>query len=72
MTEADELSPLQQDERAAMTGDRAAVLRVVSALRQYRAAARELLDARYADGECDRVAMSTFASVVEDIEGVPQ
>jgi hypothetical protein len=31
-----QLTPLQEDERAALTGDRSAVIRVVSALREYR------------------------------------
>ena len=40
-----ELSDSQLNERAAMIGDRAAILRVISALRQYRAASQTLLDA---------------------------
>ena len=64
----EELSELQKIERQAMTGDRAAVIAVVSALRRYREASRKLLGARYRDGECDAVSLSTFESGIGEIE----
>lgn len=41
---AEELTPLQQEERDAMCGDRMSVIRVVSGLRAYREFVRRLLD----------------------------
>lgn len=64
------LTPLQQDERDAMCGDRAAVLRVVSALRGYREAVRSVLSTRYRDGFIDGVAAAALSSSAEEIEGV--
>ena len=49
------LTPLQRAERAAMCGDRAAVLQVVSALRQYRAVAADAISRMYTGGTLDRV-----------------
>lgn len=40
----EELTPLQQQERSAMCGDRQSVLRVVGGLRSYRDFVRRLLD----------------------------
>lgn len=56
-------------EARAMTGDRSAVLEVVSDLRKYRSAARKLLDLRYLDGAVDGAAMASFESEVCEIEG---
>lgn len=64
----EELTDLQKDERSAMCLDRAAVLRVVSALRAYRDASLKLLGARYADGFVDGAAMMSFECEVEEIE----
>lgn len=64
----EELTILQEDERQAMLLDRAAVLRVVSALRRYRAAASELLRSRYQDGECDAAALCSFELEIGEIE----
>lgn len=64
----DELTPLQDHERSAMTGDRTAVLHVVSALRQYRAAVAALLVARYSDGFVDGVATSALDDTAREIE----
>jgi len=49
-----------ETEQAAMTGDRQAILVVVSSLRKYRAATKKLLESRYQDGECDAVALHVF------------
>ena len=57
-------------EKQAMLLDRAAVLRVVSALRQYRHAAQSLLGKRYRDGECDAVALTVFEDEVKEAEEV--
>jgi len=65
---SDELTDLQQDELRAAVGDRMAVLRVVSALRLYRAASRRLLDARWGDGAADGYHTSVFADAVTEIE----
>jgi len=62
------LTPLQEDERAALCGDRVATLRVVTAVRRLRASAANLLARRYRDGECDAVALHQFASEVESVE----
>lgn len=55
-------------EMAAMSGDRTAVLHLVSALRKYRAAAKKLLGLRYGDGECDAVALTAFANEAMEAE----
>jgi hypothetical protein len=65
------LTDLQQDERDAMTGNRMAVIRVVSALRQYRAAVGEMLSKRYADGAVDGATLSAFASSVDEFDPQP-
>lgn len=67
-TDDEELTNLQADERLALTGYREATLRVVSALRRYRAASKQLLVSRYADGECDAVALGRFESECVEIE----
>jgi hypothetical protein len=64
----EKLTNLQEDERSAMCLDRAAVLRVVSALRAYRAASRKLLGARYSDGFVDGAATTSFECEIEEIE----
>jgi hypothetical protein len=64
----EELTNLQEDERSAMCLDRAAVLRVVSALRSYRAASQKLLGARYRDGFVDGAATTSFECEIEEIE----
>ena len=55
-------------EKLAMVGDKAAALRVVSALRAYRKMTVELLKGRYADGEVDAVALTNHAWGVVAIE----
>ena len=67
MTE-EQLTPLELLERKAMTGNRQALLLVVSALRQYRAACKAALDARRPDGSLDSARVSSFAYAVEEIE----
>jgi hypothetical protein len=62
------MSPLQEEERRAMTGDGSSVLRIVGALRRYRQAVENLLEATYSDGECDAVALAKFKETIEDIE----
>lgn len=62
------LTPLQLTEREAMTGDRSAVLRIVSALREYRREVKQLLERRYSDGEVDGATLHGFASAIDDIE----
>lgn len=52
-------------EKAALTGDRLAVLALVGAFRRVREASKEMLADRYRDGECDAVALSTFEMLVE-------
>ena len=64
----DELTQLQQAEREAMTGDREAILTVISALRRYRALGKRLLDSRYSDGECDGYSIHRFECEMQDIE----
>ena len=58
----------EETERRAILCDRAAILQVVSALRRYRAAVERLLEARYMDGECDRVAIGSLQDTAEEIE----
>jgi hypothetical protein len=57
-------------EKQALVLDRTAVIRVVSALRQYRQAAVLLLGKRYADGEVDAVALHVFKAEVNNAEEV--
>jgi hypothetical protein len=66
MTE--ERTPLQDLERRALTGNREAVVKVISALRCYRKAAQELLSAKYIDSEYDDVALLRFNESVQNIE----
>lgn len=62
-------TPLQLDELEALTGDRAAVLSVVSALRRYRELVNRIAKARYADGEVDGATLASLLSEVSEIEG---
>lgn len=55
-------------QKAAMCGDRMAVLTLVSALRMYRDSVKLLNTARYRDGECDGTKMHSFISEIEDAE----
>ena len=55
-------------EELAMIGDRMAILRLVSAVRQYRDAVKNLLSSRYSDGECDAVGITTFEVTCKEIE----
>jgi len=55
-------------EKYAMLGHRDEALKVVSALRAYRAAVRKLLASRYGDGECDSYGLSTFADSIAEID----
>jgi hypothetical protein len=64
----EELSNSQENELEALSGNRMSVLRVVSDLRRYRAAAKTLLSQRYRDGECDAVALADFYWEVDEIE----
>lgn len=66
--EEEELSFIQVAERSAMTGDKQAILIVVSALRRYRAEVRKLLGNRYSDGECDSATIHKFEMMIESIE----
>ena len=59
---------LQEQERAAMLGERAAVLRVVGALRTYRAAFERLAASRYSDGAADGAAVAAALASVSDVE----
>jgi hypothetical protein len=65
MATTEDLTPLQNDEREALCGDRAATIRVVSALRSYREAVAALLAARY---RVDDYTMSVLADAVAVIE----
>lgn len=62
------MNRMTETEKRALTGDRAATLRVVSALRQYRAAVEALLDARWQGGTVDGATVASFRSEVERIE----
>lgn len=55
-------------EKRALIGDIGGIIRVVSALRQYREAADTLLESRYRDGECDAVQLHNFAEAVARAE----
>lgn len=55
-------------EEKALLLDRTSIIRVISALRKYRAAVKELLEKRYQDGACDGVAVSQLESQVEEAE----
>jgi hypothetical protein len=65
MTE--ERTPLQDIERRAMTGNRAAVIQVINALRGYREAARKLIDQQNKAGFSTE-ALTVFEYEVEEIE----
>ena len=60
------MTPLQQDERDAMTGDRAATIRVVSALRSYRELVAGLRRRASFDGHTELLETETE---VDEIEG---
>lgn len=60
------MTPLQKDERAALTGDRIAMIRVVSALRQYRELVANLVAGRSGDGFTE---LRDTVSIVGEIEG---
>jgi len=62
------MSNAQLIEQKAMVLDRHAVLQLVSALRRYREASRDLLQGRYMDGGIDGAAASRFESEVAAIE----
>ena len=62
------MSDWHELEKAALTGDLGSTVRLVSAFRRYRAAAVKLLLSRYRDGECGAVALTSFASDLQDIE----
>jgi len=62
------LSELQQLERDALTGDRGAIIRVVSGLREYRAAVADAL--RLGTGGIDSYCASRLADAVAEIESV--
>lgn len=66
MTE--ERTPLQDIERRALTGNRAAVIQVISALRRYREVSRGVIDRWFNDGETDAAIMDAFSDAVEEIE----
>ena len=71
-----ELTIEEQDvfetEKRALVGDRDSILRVVSAVRIYREAARQLLSSRYRDGECDAAALSTFEAACDNTNDIFQ
>ncbi len=54
-------------EKKTMTGDHFAALRVVNALRTYRAATTALLLDRHPDGTVDAAALNIFANSIEDL-----
>lgn len=64
-----ELTESQKNELEALAGNHTAIVRVVSDLRQYRAAAKKLLSLRYRDGECDACALCDFETDVNEIAG---
>lgn len=66
--ETEQPSELQQIELDALLLERAAVIRVVSALRQYRAEVTKMLDRRYGDGEVDGCTLGSFADAIKEIE----
>lgn len=63
LTEA-ELAAFETEKRA-LTGDLGALTYVISAVRIYRQAAKDLLAKRYRDGECDAAALFRFESEAE-------
>ena len=60
------LTPLQQTELHALTGDRLAIIRLVSAVRKYRAIAVEFEAESDAEG---RAFFATYGERIQDIEG---
>lgn len=67
------LTPLQEDERKALTGDRGAMLRVVSGLREYRAILAELTAARRdGDHSVESMAMSHAEHCARYTEGIDE
>lgn len=67
-----ELTPLQECERQAMCDSRGsrATSELVDAIRRVRAAVQTLRGSRYADGECDAVALGAFFAEFTEIEGL--
>jgi hypothetical protein len=59
---------LQKLEAQALVGETQATIECVSAIREFRAAAKALLALRYRDGECDAVTLTVFADALERIE----
>ena len=66
------MTALQQVERAAMTGDRTAILTLVSAVRQWRAATQQLLEGHYLDGEHRDLRVGAFVDTVQRIESLEE
>jgi len=63
----EERTLLQDRERRALTGNREAVICVISALRRYRNAAQKLIDQQNRDGFSTQ-ALSAFEEDIENIE----
>lgn len=63
-----ERTPLQDLERRALTGNRFAVVQIISALRRYRALSTNLLQSRFADGSCVSADVTAFEDAIEEIE----
>jgi len=66
-----DLTELQQDERRALLLERPAVLRVVSALRQYRAAVAKAREMRWGDGALDGCHAGSLFMAIDEIENPP-
>lgn len=66
------LDNINELEKRAVTGDRAAALLVVSAFRNYRRACEALIASRYSDGECDAVAIGRFMDSIDEAFGVEE
>lgn len=63
-----DMTNLQSIEEPALDNNEIAIKYCIRALRAYRKNVKELLASRYADGECDMVSLSVFASRIESIE----
>jgi hypothetical protein len=61
---------INEIEKRAMTGDRAAALLLVSAFRLYRRACETLIASRTTDGECDSTSMRCFVMNIDEAFGV--
>lgn len=57
---------INETEKDAMTGDKSAVILIVSSFRKYRKASEDLLSKRYRDGECDAVALIDFEYAIKE------